>query len=65
MIQYQNYQAISTQFFEGLEAKRAAEAKLDLNYEEEVFGSILALINDQAQDIEDLIIEKFRAKDED
>ena len=46
-------------------AKRAAEDRLKLNFEEEVFSSILTLINDGAQDIEEYMIQKFREKDED
>jgi hypothetical protein len=33
--------------------------------EEEIFGSVLMLVGDEAQDIEEAMLQKFRAKDED
>jgi hypothetical protein len=38
---------------------------LATNEEEEVFGSILMLVGDEAQDIEEALLQRFRARDED
>lgn len=65
MVEYANYAAVIGEFFECLDAKREADNKLSTNEEEELFGSILMLINDESQDIEDQIIQKLKAKDED
>lgn len=40
-------------------------SRLATTEEEEIFGSILMLVNDEAQDVEDTLIQKFKAKDED
>jgi hypothetical protein len=42
-----------------------AESRLSESIEEEMFGSILALVNDEAQNIEGKIYERMRSKDED
>lgn len=65
MVEYDCYQQVAREFFEGLLSKEEADQKLQSNYEEEVFSSILALINDESQDIQDFIVERLRQKDED
>ena len=65
MVERQLYSEAVGELVEGLESKKEADAKLAIDYEEEVFGSILALINDESQDIQELMLQKFKAKDED
>ncbi len=33
--------------------------------EEEIFGSVLMLVSDESQDIEEALLQRFRARDED
>lgn len=51
MVEYELYKAVIGEFIEGIEAKKDAQATLGTNEEEEIFGSILMLVNDEAQDI--------------
>lgn len=49
---------------ESFQAKLIAEVRLAEAKEEEVFGSILTLTNDEAQAIEGKLIERLTSKDE-
>lgn len=65
MVEYALYRQVIGEFIEGIEAKKLASDKLSTNEEEEIFGSILMLVSDEAQDIEDTLLQKFKARDED
>ena len=47
-----------------MDAKKVAEEKLEEQKDEEVFASVLTLINDETQDIEEALITKFRSKED-
>jgi hypothetical protein len=64
MVEYDNYATAIGEFFECVEAKKETMAKLATSEEEEIFGSILIMINDESQDIEDGLIQKFKARDD-
>ena len=65
LVEYSFYVAVVGELVEGIEAKKAAAARLATHDEEEIFGSVLMLVGDEAQDIEEAMLQRFRVKDED
>lgn len=51
LVEYALYRTVVGELVEGIEAKKDATSRLSTSEEEEVFGSVLMLVNDEAQDI--------------
>ena len=65
LVEYSFYVAVVGELVEGIEAKKAAATRLATHEEEDIFGSVLMLVGDEAQDIEEAMLQRFRVKDED
>ena len=63
-VEYKNYEEVVYEILEAMDAKKVAEEKLEEQKDEEVFASVLTLINDETQDIEEALITKFRSKED-
>lgn len=64
LVEFRDYKGVAYEVFESIEANRLAVFKLQEDREEEIFGSILMLVNDEVQDIEETMLQKFKQKDE-